>query len=503
MGSFSAPEPNLTLLYVEDEEITRETVCKMLARRFPELVIHSAPDGAQGLQLFKELRPDLVITDIKMPALNGIEMSRQILQLQGAVPIIVTSAHSDMTYLIESIEIGISRYVMKPIDSGKLFGAIEACLAALRLEKELRAQQEFIRKLSRAVEQSPSSIVITDTQGVIEYVNPKFTRLTGYSEPELLGLNLRALQESGQELWTTLEAGFEWHGELEGVKKDGEAYSESTSISPLFNEQGAVTHFVAVKEDITERKRSARQIELLNSSLSARAAELEIANRDLEAFSYTVSHDLRTPLTNINGYCQVILELFGSDLAPQCKEFMEIILTETVNMNDLIRTLLDFSRVTRTEIIRGEADLSNMAALIAAGLTVRHPERNIRFEIAPEVSAYGDPDLLRVVLDNLLGNACKYSGMKEEALIEFGISDSDGESSYFVRDNGAGFDMTQAGKLFNPFQRLHSERQFNGFGIGLATVQRIIQRHGGKVWAEGEVEKGATFYFTVPQQQEG
>ncbi|HBG04434.1 MAG: hybrid sensor histidine kinase/response regulator [Geobacteraceae bacterium GWC2_58_44] len=502
MKRYPAPDPALTLLYVEDEELTRETVCTLLGRRFPELVIRSASDGAQGLQLFQELGPDLVITDIKMPAMNGIEMARRILELRGTVPIVVTSAHSDMAYLIDSIEIGISRYVMKPIDSGKLFAAVEGCIAALRLEKELQAQQDFIRKLSRAVEQSPSSIVITDTLGVIEYVNPKFTGLTGYSEPELLGRNLRELQETGEELWATLAAGFEWHGEMELVKKSGEAYCVAASISPVFNEQGTITHFVAVKEDITERKRSARQIELLNRSLSARAQELEIANRDLESFSYTVSHDLRTPLTNINGYCQVILELFGAGMDEQCREFINIVLSETVNMNDLIKTLLDFSRLTRSEINHGRADLSEMASVIASGLTLRQPERSMRFEIAPGVTAYGDPELLRVVLDNLLGNACKYTGMKPEALIEFGVTGCGSESAYYVRDNGAGFDMAQADRLFSAFQRLHTDREFSGFGIGLATVQRIIQRHGGRVWAEAEVEKGATFYFTLPLQQE-
>ena len=365
MSSFQAPEPALTLLYVEDEEITRETVCTMLARRFPEITILSAPDGAQGLRLFEELAPDLVVTDIKMPVMTGIEMARRILELRGAVPVIVTSAHSDMAYLIDCIEIGISRYVMKPIDSGKLFAAVERSLAALRLERELQAQQAYIAKLSRAVEQSPSSIVITDPLGVIEYVNPKFTGLTGYSQAELLGENLRTLQATGEDVWATLAAGFEWHGELEGVKKSGARYSESTSISPVFNEQGGVTHFVAVKEDITERKESARQIELLNGTLTARAQELEVANRDLESFSYTVSHDLRTPLTNINGYCQVILELYGAGLDEQCRDFIKIILSETMVMNELIRTLLDFSRVTRSELKRGSTDLSEMAALIS------------------------------------------------------------------------------------------------------------------------------------------
>jgi len=495
------PGPGPVLLYVEDEEITRETVCTLLQRRFPDLLIHTARNGAEGLQLFRELCPDLVMTDIKMPVMNGIEMARHITELKANVPIVVTTAHSDMAYLIECIEIGISRYLMKPIDSGKLFAAIAGCLATIQLERELQAQQDHIRKLSRAVEQSPSSIVIVDPMGVIEYVNPKFTALTGYSEQEVLGRNLRSLQEMGDDLWATLLSGSEWQGELEGVKKSGEPYSESTSISPIFDINGGITHLVVVKEDITQRRQNARDIELLNRTLSARAHELEVANRDLEAFSYTVSHDLRTPLTNINGYCQVIIELFGQKLDPQCKEFIDIIFNETITMSELIRTLLEFSRLTRTEMFRSRTDLSELAVEIAAGFRMRHPQRRVEFEILPGMAAEGDPDLLRLLLDNLLGNAFKYTSLKEEALIQFEVIDRDGESVYLVRDDGAGFDMAKAGKLFTPFQRLHPKAEFSGFGIGLATVQRIVQRHGGRVWAEAKPEQGATFYFTLPQQQ--
>jgi PAS domain S-box-containing protein len=498
MGGKRAPGAAITVLYVEDEALARETVRSLLGRRFPEMVIHTAENGAQGLQLFGELRPDLVITDIAMPVMNGIEMARRILELQANVPIIVTSAHSDAAFLIECIEIGISRYVMKPIDSRKLFPAVDGCLTALRLERELRAQQAFVRKLSRAVEQSASGIVISDPLGVIEYVNPKFGMLTGYRQDEVLGLNLRQLQDTGEESWAAVAAGFEWHGEREGVKKGGEPYSESISISPVFDEQGQVTHLVTVKQDITEQKQSAREIAQLNLDLSARAAELEMANRDLEGFSYTVSHDLRSPLTNINGYCQLIQELYAEGLDEQFGRFIGIIFDETVAMGELIGTLLDFSRVARSELNRSRVDLSETAQVVAAGLMLRQPERCVDFRIAPDLAAEGDPELLRVVLENLLANAWKYTGKKERALIEFGVEAGGQQQVYFVRDDGAGFEMAQAERLFTAFQRLHSNSEFEGYGIGLATVQRVIQRHGGAIWAEGEVDKGATFRFTLP-----
>lgn len=370
----------LTVLYVEDEEMTRKTVCSMLARRFPGLTVESAADGCAGLELFLKLRPDLVITDINMPGMNGIEMTRRILERNSRARIIVTSAHSDHDYLIDSIEIGVSRYVMKPIDSMKLFAAVDDTLHALRLERE--------------------------------------------------------------------------------------------------------------------RERCVREIELLNRALETHTRELEAANRDLEAYGYTVSHDLRNPLTKISGYCQVIGELYADKLDPQCREFVEIIERETDAMTTLVNSLLEFSRLSSTAPGRGPADLSEIASSIAAELSLRDPARGVRFAIAPGVTANGDPDLLRVVLDNLLSNAWKYTCNNSQAQIEFGV-DADGkDGAYFVRDNGAGFDMAEAHRLFNPFQRLHTG--FGGLGIGLATVQRIVERHGGRVWAQGEPGRGAVFYFTIP-----
>ncbi|TSK08147.1 MAG: response regulator [Geobacter sp.] len=497
------PGAGFTLLYVEDEEVTRETVLGLLARRFPGLTIRGAENGAKGLELFGRISPDLVVTDIKMPAMSGIEMSRQLLELKPSLPVIITSAHSDMEYLIEAIELGVSRYVLKPIDSAKLFAAIEACLGALTIERELAAQQAFVRKLSRAVQQSPSSIVITDPRGFIEYVNPKFVELTERPDSEVKGRHLATILQGGDAIWSSVAAGNQWHGELTGERKNGAPFYEATSISPVFDEGGTLSNFVAVLEDITERVQNEREIRLLNDSLSARAQELEIANRDLEGFSYTVSHDLRAPLTNINGYCQVILEIYGEKLEPGCKEFIDIIFNETVNMNQLIRTLLEFSRVSRSELSKQPVNLSEMALLITATQQLAEPGRRFSFSIAPDLTAYGDPDLLKVVLQNLISNACKYSSQKDEARIEFLKTEVDGAEAFVVRDNGAGFKMESAGKLFSPFQRLHSDREFKGFGVGLATVQRIVQRHGGRVWAEGEVDKGASFFFTLPALEPG
>jgi light-regulated signal transduction histidine kinase (bacteriophytochrome) len=256
-------------------------------------------------------------------------------------------------------------------------------------------------------------------------------------------------------------------------------------------------HFVAVFDDITERKCAQEEIERLNTDLAMRAVELEEANRELEAFNYTVAHDLRKPLTAVNGYCQAIKEMCGDMLDEQCKGFLHDVYSGTLRMNALINALLNFSRLAYVEPHWEKVDMTKMAQVAAAELRMADPERRVVFRISDGVEVVGDPGLLRVVLDNLLGNAWKYTGAREESIIEFGAAEIDGKTACFVRDNGPGFDMANAEKLFIPFQRLPGSEEFRGFGIGLATVDRIIRRHGGRIWAEGEPDKGATFYFTL------
>lgn len=228
-----------------------------------------------------------------------------------------------------------------------------------------------------------------------------------------------------------------------------------------------------------------------------RAAELEAANRELEAFNYSVTHDLRKPLTVINGYCEVILHRYRERLDSQCLSYIGEISAATLEMDSLIDSLLEFSRLSHAEPHWETVDLSRTAQMVVAGLRMAELERRVTVEIDEGITARGDRELLRVVLANLLGNAWKYTGKREDAVIGFGVRDLGGKPAYFVRDNGAGFDMADAERLFLPFQRLHGSDDFKGHGIGLATVERIIRRHGGRVWAEGEPGNGATFYFTL------
>ena len=235
-----------------------------------------------------------------------------------------------------------------------------------------------------------------------------------------------------------------------------------------------------------------------NVELVQLTAELQRANKELEAFSYSVSHDLRAPLRSIDGFSQALLEDSAERLDEQGKEYLTRIRGATQRMAQLIDALLDLSRITRAELQREGLDLSAMARTVAADLQRQDPMRQVTFVIADNLPAIGDPRLLRVVLENLLDNAWKFTARQPQVYIEVGrFMPPEGTPTFFVRDNGAGFDMAYADKLFGAFQRLHRQGEFLGTGIGLATVQRIIHRHGGRIWADGAIDQGATFYFTL------
>ena len=244
-------------------------------------------------------------------------------------------------------------------------------------------------------------------------------------------------------------------------------------------------------------KHAEEKIQALNQDLQHRAAELEATNKELEAFSYSVSHDLRAPLRAIDGFSQALLEDYSGKLDAEGSDYLQRVRAASQRMAELIDDMLNLSRVTRGEMKRERVDLSALARTISTELRKAYPERQVDLVIAEGLTATGDARLLRLALENLFRNAWKFTGRKPKARIEFGANQNNGKSAYFICDNGAGFDMAYADKLFGAFQRLHAATEFKGTGIGLATVQRVIHRHGGRVWAEGKVEQGATFYFTL------
>ncbi|MDB6065549.1 MAG: multi-sensor signal transduction histidine kinase, partial [Pedosphaera sp.] len=250
--------------------------------------------------------------------------------------------------------------------------------------------------------------------------------------------------------------------------------------------------------DITERQRAETQIQHLNKQLKARAQALAEANKELESFSHSASHDLRAPLRIISGFSHLLLEDYGDKLGAEGKDSLQTVIGASERMGELIDDLLQLSRITRSELRRAPVDLSALARSVADELRKANPERSVELFVEPGLIAQADAHLMRIVLENLLGNAWKFTSQKPAARIEFRRATREGAPVYFVCDNGAGFDMAYANKLFGAFQRLHSTADFPGTGVGLATVQRVIHRHGGQVWAEGEIGRGATFYFTLP-----
>ncbi|MGQ3686005.1 MAG: MEDS domain-containing protein [Candidatus Loosdrechtia sp.] len=374
-----------------------------------------------------------------------------------------------------------------------------------QLVTALKKSEERLCKFSSAIEQSPCSVIITNNEGVIEYVNPKFSQLTGYTRDEVAGNNARILKsgktpaEEYKRLWSTITSGNIWKGEFVNKKKNGELYWELASVSPVKDPEGRITHFVAIKEDITERKQVENELRRQRDKLEHITSQLTAANKELEAFCYSVSHDLRAPLRSIDGFSKALIEDYADRLDDEGKNHLLRVRAASQRMGQLIEDLLNLSRITQAGMYRKTINLSELVATVASELQERQPERKVEFIISRGLVANADPRLLKIALENLLGNAWKYTKPCSEAKIEFGVTQHNGKPAYFVRDNGVGFDMTYIGRLFVAFQRLHSANEFEGTGIGLATVQRIIHRHGGQIWAEGEIGKGAVFYFTIQE----
>ncbi|MDZ4186230.1 MAG: ATP-binding protein [Desulfuromonadales bacterium] len=345
---------------------------------------------------------------------------------------------------------------------------------------------------------APVGYVTLSPDGVVRAANLTAAGLFGMERSRLPGRNIALFveKETRPLFGVFLDKVFSSQG-----KESCEVELTTTGSATLFVQIEAVASVSgqecrAVLIDISERRQLDEKLRILHVELDTHAAKLAAANVELEAFNYSVSHDLRRPLTVINGYCQVLRDLCRNQLGAESLNYINEMYEGSQKMNRLINTLLEFSCVTHVEMSAKKVDLSKIAEDVAKGLTTGEPERLVTFQITPGVVAAGDADLLWALFNNLLGNAWKYTTSVEKAIIEFGVTEQGGEPVYFVRDNGPGFDMTMAEKLFIPFQRLPGTG-VEGHGIGLATVERIVKRHNGRVWAESEEGRGATFFFTL------
>jgi hypothetical protein len=423
----------MTMVLIVDDQAPNLYMLDVLLRGHGYEVT-SASNGAEALKLAGEDPPDLIITDILMPVMDGFALCRQWRaheSLKNIPFIFYTATYTEPKDEQFALALGADRYIIKPADLNVLVQAIAEVLEEYRMRKlvpsrpPLGAEMEFFRQHNQAL----------------------FHKL----EHKMLTL-------------------------------------ESANLD--------------LAREIDERKRAEEEIIRLNESLERRVqertADLAAANLELESFAYSVSHDLRAPLRRIDGWSHVLAEEYGDKLDETARGYLNTIRTEAERMAELIDAILGLSRVTRGGLSKEPVDLGMMAKEVERTLRDSEPGRAVEFAVAPDLGEVeADPRLVRALLQNLLGNAWKFTRKKAGARVELGSTERDGRRCFFVRDNGAGFDMAMAEKLFQPFLRLHPAEEYPGVGVGLATVRRIVLRHGGTIWAEGEVGKGATFYFTL------
>jgi PAS domain S-box-containing protein len=400
-----------------------------------------------------------------------------------------------------------------PAPDGSI-GHIDGVIFDVTEDKQAEAKlHESSEKFRALVEATSDWIWEVDRHGVYTYASPRVESLLGYRPEEVIGktpFDLMAPDEAARvarQFAAIMAERRPFHG-LENVNrhKDGRQLVMETSGVPFFDDAGNLAGYRGIDRDVTDRKQAEAEIRALNAGLEQRVRErtaaLEAANRELEAFSYSVSHDLRAPLRAVDGFSRILAEDYAAQLNAEARGYIDRVRGAVQRLGVLIDELLELSRIGRAAMHVTPVDLSALAADVVAQLRHGEPARAVAVDIAAGLSARGDARLLRLVLENLLGNAWKYTGKTAHARISFDAERRDEETVFRVRDNGAGFDMKYSGKLFGAFQRLHRKEEFEGTGVGLATVARIVHRHGGRVWAEGEPGKGATFFFTLAARPE-
>jgi PAS domain S-box-containing protein len=516
--------PPLRVLIVEDNQDDAELIQLTLSRAGFPVVCKVVQTPAAMRAAVESQIWDVITSDHSMPQFSAPAALALAKELCPGVPFFIVSDEIDLNLVVSLMRGGVKDYIKKR-DLKLLIPTIERELREAELRRERQKVEEALaeanrktREVEAALRESEdkfrylfdNSVVgksITRPSGEVE-VNKAFCDTIGYTQDEFRAKKWQEVTHPDDIELTQKGVDQLLSGARNSIRFNKRFFHKNGSVvwvdlisSLRRDKEGKPLYLMTTLLDITERVQAEEEIRQLNAELEQRVADrtnqLNAANLELEAFSYSVSHDLRAPLRSLNGFSSILLENYSGRLDEQGKHYLARIQENTQRMETLINDLLKLARVTRSDFNRQRVDLSALAHAIAADLKTQYPGRGVKFEIAADLVVHGDGHLLKIALENLLGNAYKFTGQRVQAIIQVGAFEQNEEQVYFVRDNGAGFNMDYANKLFGAFQRLHSEKEFPGTGIGLATVQRIINRHGGRIWVESEVDQGATFYFTI------
>ena len=516
-GAFSSDPAHILL--ADDNADMRDYIARSLRQSYSVEVVS---DGAAALAAIRDRLPDLILADVMMPNLDGFGLVQQLRRdpETQALPVILLSARAGEEARVEGLDAGADDYVTKPFSMRSLLARVRVHLDMAQMRKQAGTAIQQSEERYRSLVSVLTSLVWTTNQAG-EFVTPQpaWEDYTGQSWEDYQQFGwIEALHPDDRELLLTRwisalnqgnpyqAAGRIWHSASQQFR-----YCEARGV-PLLNADGTIREWVGTVMDVHDRQQTEAEIRQLNEHLEERVKQrtlqLEEANRELESFSYSVSHDLRAPLRHIGGFLDLLEKrLKDSNLDATTQRYLKIIAEATKQAGTLVDDLLSFSRMGRAELRWKRVNMIQLVQDVQRSLDLDQSDRRVSWQVDPLPEVQGDPAMLRLVWYNLLENALKYSRTAKTTdnrsaptpvKICIGSIQNESEVVFFVRDNGIGFDMRYVHKLFGVFQRLHTDPQYEGTGIGLANVQRIIHRHGGRVWAEGGVEQGATFYFTLP-----
>jgi two-component system, NtrC family, sensor kinase len=523
------PGSSRRVLVIDDSGIFRASIRQVLEGA--GYSVQEAATGEDGLVLAAATRPDAVVVDGMLPGIDGATVVQRLkwdASLRGTPCLLLTAAEGTEDEL-RSLEAGADAYVRKSEDMAVILVRLAALLRGAPSKGGEPSPSLLVQKHILAVDDSVVFLKVLETHLLREGYNAVLAesgedalKLLEVQPVDCILLDLIMPGLSGQETCRRIKKMPEWRdipliiltasndqeSMIEGINAGADDYiSKSDDFDVLkarMRAQIRRKHFEdenrRMREQLLQKEIEATEARAARYVAETRAAlveELERKNKELEAFGYSVSHDLRAPLRSIDGFSRALLEDYADKLDAKGQDYLQRARKAALRMSELIDDLLKLSRLGRTDLRREHLDLSALARAVVKELQQTDPKRSVRFVVQEGVNAEADVRLLRVVLENLLGNAWKFTGKKDDAAVEFGVMESSGQAVFFVRDNGAGFDPANAERMFAPFQRFHMEKDFSGTGIGLATAHRIIDRHGGRIWAESMVSKGATFYWTL------